>query len=319
MTRIVTLTMNPAVDVSTSVERVLPTAKLRCGPGRRDPGGGGVNVARVARELGAEALAIYPAGGLVGDALQQLVRAEGVMSRVVPIAGETREDFNVVETASGAQFRFILPGPRLHGREWLACLQALADAAADGDLICASGSLPPGAPDDFYARVAQLAAGRRIRLALDTSGAALKAALRERVFLLKPNLAELEALTGSPLPDEPAQLAACRDLIRRGSAEYVALTLGAQGAMLVSSHEAWRADAVHVRTATSVGAGDAFLAGLIWALAGGKPPEEALRWAVAAGSAALAAPGTELCRADDVRRLHADATARAIALDTAAG
>ena len=303
MTLIVTLTMNPAVDVSTSVDRVEPTTKLRCAAGRRDPGGGGINVARVVRELGADALAIYPAGGVVGDQLQQLVKAEGVRSRVVPILGDTREDFNVVDETTGEQFRFILPGPRLHGSEWMACLQALGELEARPDVVCASGSLPPGAPDDFYARVAQVAAERRVRFALDTSGPALKAALRERVSLLKPNLAELQELTGAALDDEPARLAGCRDLIGRTGAEMVALTLGAEGAFLVTADRAWRAKAVRIRPASSVGAGDSFLGGMIWAIASGKSPEDALRYAMAAGSAALTAPGTELCRADDVRRL----------------
>ncbi|MEI9965602.1 MAG: PfkB family carbohydrate kinase [Caulobacteraceae bacterium] len=161
MTHILTLTMNPAIDVSASVERVEPTRKLRCGGGRRDAGGGGVNVARVARRLGAEATAVYPAGGFVGQLLTELVQADDVVGLPVPVRQETREDFTALETSTGDQYRFVLPGPRLSGAEWMACLKAFAAIEKRPDLVVVSGSLPPGCPDDFYCRSARsCAAGR---------------------------------------------------------------------------------------------------------------------------------------------------------------
>src|SRR5512143_648241 len=123
---IATLTLNPAIDVSTSVERVEPVRKLRCRAGRRDPGGGGINVARVATRLGAEAVAIYPSAGLAGQLLHRLVDLEGVRSLAVPVTGEAREDFTVLDETSGEQYRFVLPGPHMHGSEWMACLKTLA-------------------------------------------------------------------------------------------------------------------------------------------------------------------------------------------------
>ena len=303
MTLIATLTLNPAIDVSTSTDRVEPSRKLRCAPGRRDPGGGGINVARVARRLGAEALAIYPAGGFTGRLLQQLVEQEEVRSVVVPAAGETREDFTVLEAASGEQYRFVLPGPHLHGVEWMACLRALADLRVKPDFVCASGSLPPGAPDDFYARVAEIVCTWGVRMALDCSGAPLKAALDERLFLIKPNLRELSELTGLPLEDDGARIRACRELIAARRIEAVALTLGAEGAMLVTRDGAWRAAGLPIEPVSTVGAGDSFLGAMVWALASNLTLAEAFPHAVAAGSAALLADGTELCRAEDVRRL----------------
>lgn len=299
---IVTLTANPSIDVSTSVERVEPVRKLRCSAGRRHAGGGGVNVARVARRLGASVRAVYPVGGPVGQLLRRLVDAEGLDSATVEIEGDTREDFTVVETRSGEEFRFVLPGPQLRESEWMGCLAALA-ALDPPDFVCASGSLPPGAPDDFYARAAAIAAGWKAPMALDASGQGLKAALAQPVHLIKPNLRELRDLTGAALEDRPAQVAACRDLLARSPLEVVALTLGSDGALLVTRDQVLRAASLPIVPASTVGAGDSFLGAMVWALASNLPLETAFRYGVAAGAGALRAPGTELCHADDVRRL----------------
>jgi 6-phosphofructokinase 2 len=303
MPLILTVTPNPAIDVSTSAARVEPVRKLRCSAGSRDPGGGGVNVARVVSRLGASALALYPSGGLAGQELQALVRDEGVESLVVPIRGETRENFTVFEETTGEDYRFVFPGPRLGEREWLACLKALAAVERKVDFICASGSLPPGAPPDFYARVAEIAEMRGARFVLDTSGAPLRAALRERVHLVKPNLGELRELVGGALDEERSLIAACRELMAGGRTEAVALTLGSDGAMLVTAEEAWRARPAPVRAASTVGAGDSFLGAMVWAMASGLDRVEAFRHGAAAGAAAVLVHGTELCKAADVRRL----------------
>ena len=303
MALILTLTPNPAIDVSTSVSRVEPVRKLRCGVPSRDPGGGGLNVARVASRLGATVVAIYPSGGFTGQELETLVRREGVESLVVPVSGETREDFTVLDETTHEEFRFVLPGPHLKDSEWMACLKALSRFERRPDLICASGSLPPGAPEDFYARVAEIAEMRGVRFVLDTSGPALKAALRERIHLIKPNLVELRDLVGGAVDNEKARIDACRTLISEGRTEMVALTLGADGALLVTASEAWRAQPLPIRPLSTVGAGDSFLGAMVWALAGGQGLEAAFRHAAAAGAAALLAHGTELSRAADVRRL----------------
>jgi 6-phosphofructokinase 2 len=308
MTRIVTLTMNPAIDVSTSVKRVEPWTKLRCGDGRRDPGGGGINVARVISQFGAEATAVYPVGGFVGQLLKALVDAEGVRSVVVPVQGETREDFTVLEDTTGQQYRFVLPGPRLAEAEWMDCLNALSGLHNPPDFVCASGSLPPGVPEDVFARVARIVGGWGVKFVLDTSGAALKSALRDRVYLIKPNLREMRELTGAALEDQASSITACRDLIQQGRVEVVALTLGEEGALLVTAQQAWRAGPLPIQPISTVGAGDSFLGVMIWALGSKMSLEESFRHAVAAGSASLLAPGTELCRPSDVRRLLSQVT-----------
>ncbi|HKH81105.1 MAG TPA: 1-phosphofructokinase family hexose kinase [Methylovirgula sp.] len=301
MAGIVTLTMNPAVDLSTSVDRVEPLRKLRCHTGRRDPGGGGINVARVIARFGADVTAVYPVGGALGQLLQRLVQDEGIKSLTIPVLGETREDITVSDAATGQQYRFVLPGPALDRAEWTECLNVFA--ALRPDFVCASGSLPPGVPDDFYARVAKIVAGWGAKFILDSSGAALNSALEERVYLIKPNLREMRELVGAALDEQGSRIDACRSLIARGAAEIVALTLGADGALLVTSDRAWQAQPLPVKPASTVGAGDSFLGAMVWALTSKMSLEESFRYAVAAGSAALLAPGTELCRPQDVRDL----------------
>jgi 6-phosphofructokinase 2 len=303
MAHILTITMNPSIDISTSVDRIAPSRKLRCGPERRDPGGGGLNVARVVDRLGSKATALYPVGGLSGESLRRLVDRENIHSLPIPIEEETREDFTVVETTSGDEYRFVAMGPRLLEAEWRACAKAVAEYAQPVDFLVASGSLPPGAPEDFYARVAKLARDKSTPFALDASGPALRAALEHGVDLFKPSLGELRELTGEALADPKSCIAACRTLVTTGKSKAVALTLGGQGAILATAEGVWRAWPLPIKAVSTVGAGDSFLAAMICALASGLAPSEAFRHGVAAGSAALLAPGTQLCRAEDMREL----------------
>jgi 6-phosphofructokinase 2 len=303
MTHLLTVTMNPSVDIWTTVDRVVPSRKMRCGPERRDPGGGGVNVARVATRLGHEATALFPAGGAIGQQFRALVEAEKLRAVAIAIEGETREDFTVVERAGGTEYRFVAQGPLLREREWRACLEAIEALPGRIDCIVASGSLPPGAPEDFYARVAALARGRGAPVAVDASGAALRAALDHGVDLIKPSLGEMRELSGRELADPAACVTVCRDFVQAGKARIVALTLGGQGALLGTVEGVWRAWPMPIKAESTVGAGDSFLAAMVCALGAGASSVEAFRAAMAAGSAALLASGTQLCRAEDVARL----------------
>lgn len=303
MPALLTLTPNPALDLFTSTARVQPTHKLRCGPPLMHPGGGGINVARVLARLGADVLAVYPAGGVAGRQLHALLQAEGVPDEMLPIAGETRVSFSAHEEASGLDFRFVLPGPTLAAREWQACLdRACTERPAAGWLV-ASGSLPPGVPEDFYARLATRLAAAGVKLVLDTSGVPLKLALQAGVYLVKPSLRELQELTGAALDTMEQRLAACRALVQRREAALVALSLGAEGALLVAAEGAWLAPALTVQVVSTIGAGDSFTAGMVFALARGDSLPDALRQAVAASAAALLSGGTALCRPEDVARL----------------
>lgn len=304
MSSIATLTINPAIDISTSTDRIVPIRKLRCTVMRRDAGGGGINVARVVRRLGSKVSAIYPVGGSTGQLLRRLVDAENVRSIAVKVAEETREDFTVLEEVSGSQYRFVLPGPLLAEREWRACLDALETIDELPPFIVASGSLPPGVPDDFYARVAQFAKAHGSKLILDTSGKPLAAALEVGVYLVKPNLREFQELANAPLADQGAWIGAGRNLIENRRAEVIALTLGRDGALLITRDAAIRASASNIQTVSAVGAGDSFVGGMVWSLAAGGNLIDSFRYGMAAGSAAVLNPGTELCHAPDVLRLY---------------
>ena len=301
--RVVTLTMNPALDLSTAVDEVVPFKKLRCGAMRRDPGGGGVNVARAIGRLGGDARAVYPVGGCVGEALAQLAAGEGLASRLIAIAGETREDFTVFEKTGGRQFRFVEQGPELSEKEWRACLDAFLDEAKGAAFAVVSGSLPPGVPQQFFTLVARGVKALGVPLALDTTGAGLKAALAEGVALVKPNQNEFAELVGLKPSGIEALAAAARDLARRADVGAIALTLAEHGAILATHDEALRAEAPKVEAVSTVGAGDSFLGAMIWSLIEGRARRQAFCTGVAAGSAALLSPGTDLAHPDAIRRL----------------
>jgi 6-phosphofructokinase 2 len=303
MGTIVTLTMNPALDIATSTDRVVPTHKLRCSPPRYDPGGGGINVARAVHALGGEALAIFPVGGPAGEMIHHLLDQEGVCHHPIAIGGFTRESLAVEDRQSGEQFRFILPGPVVSEADQERCLDQLSAVAAEADFIVASGSLPLGVREDFYARVAQLAQMLGKRFVLDTSGAALKQA-GHGIYLLKPSLRELQDLVGQEIGGPREQEKAAREVIEQGRSETVVLSLGAEGALLMAGQECERFAAVPVEARSTVGAGDSMLAGILLGLSREMPLREAVRFGLAAGAAALLGSGTELCRRSDVERLY---------------
>lgn len=307
MIEILTLTLNPAVDVATAVERVVDTHKLRCEAASRYPGGGGINAARVIQRLDgahADCLALYLAGGVAGDLLEQMLAAEGVTSRRLHIAGETRENFAVKERSTGREFRFVLPGPAVSAVEWASAQHFFEALMPAPRYLVLSGSLPPGLPPQAYAELARRANARGTRVVLDTSGTPLALALEAGVYLVKPSLGELAGIAGRPLADEAAQVAAARQIVADRRAEIVALTLGERGALLVSSDETIRVEALPVSVSSAIGAGDSFLAGLIVVLRRGEDLASAARLAQAAASATLLTTGTALCDAAEVRRLY---------------
>jgi 6-phosphofructokinase 2 len=299
MTDILTLTINPALDVLTSIEQVSDTHKMRCGPTLKHPGGGGVNVARVLHRLGSNCVALYLAGGVTGERHHKLMNTEKVRCHVMHIAEETRESFSVHETSSGNDFRFVLPGPNVSATEVEACFDYVAQHLPKQFLVI-SGGLAPGVADNFYARLATLAKAHGVRVVLDTNGPALTEALKVGVYLFKPSLRELRDLTGQALPDEASQLLAAQQLIQSGQAHIVALSLGADGAMVVSATEQWRARSIKVDVQTTIGAGDSFVGAMVWSLGRGERLVKAFQYGMASGAAALLAPGTSLSQASDV-------------------
>lgn len=300
--KFVTLTLNPAVDRSGTVRGLAPTEKLRCEDPRTDPGGGGINVARVLTRLGADVTAIFPTGGFTGGLLTSLLEKEKLVFEAIPVPGETRESFHLRDLLDGAQYRFVFPGPALNPADIEKCCGRAVALAGRGSWLIASGSLPPGASPDTYGALARAAAAGGARVALDCSGAGLLQALGPALEIAKLNEAELQSLSGATVRDRERCVAAARQLLASGL-KMVAVTRGARGALLVTAADAWEASAPPVRPASTVGAGDSFLAALVWSLDTGKTPAEALRVAVAAGAAALLAPGTGLAMPAEITHL----------------
>ncbi len=260
-------------------------------------------MSRVLRRFGCSAPAIFPAGGPNGQMLRTLLKQEDIVATCVPIVQDMRQDFTVTETRSSRQYRFVFPGSGLTHVEAGDLLQAIETIEPAPDFIVASGSLPPDTDVNFFADVARIAKARGARLVLDTSGPSLAAALERPVYLIKPNLHEFRDLIQSSLETETRQLDAARALLREKRVEMIALTLGARGALLVTHENAWRGSAPELEPVSSIGAGDSFLGGLVWRLSSGASNEDALRFALAAGSAALLSPGTGLCQPADIRKL----------------
>lgn len=303
MKSIVTLTLNPSIDASAFTDAVRPLRKIRTTDERYHAGGGGICVARAIHALGGNVCALYLGGGPTGQMLAELLGTAGINARHTQIVGNTRIAHTVFERASGQEFRFVPEGPEVTDLEWAGCLAALTDL--DFDYVVLSGSLPRGLPADAYHRAIDIAASKRARVMLDTSGSALRATLDKGVYLVKPSLGELEALIGRPLPDTEVQVRAARDLIEAGNAEIVALTCGRDGALVVSATAHLHLASPPVVAQSAVGAGDSFLAAFTLALVQGRSINAALAYGVAAGTAAVLSPGAELCRPEDVERLYA--------------
>ncbi len=304
MKSIVTVTLNPTIDKSASVSHVVPERKLRCKSPRYEPGGGGLNVSRAIRKLGGESKAVYLSGGLQGKRLQHLLDKEGLDHRPTEIEEWTRENLIVYEESTGQQYRFGMPGPNVSEKEWRGFLDELSALGNKPDYLVASGSLPRGIPEDFYARLARKCKKEDIRLILDTSGKALSLAVEEGVFLVKPNVDELKALAGrDDFEDESRLEEVARGLVRDGKNQVVATSLGAAGAMLVWDGKCERLRAPTVSIKSKVGAGDSMVAGIVLSLARGKSILESVWFGVAAGAAAVMTPGSELCRRHDAEQL----------------
>ncbi len=295
--------MNPAIDKSSSVDHVVSERKLRCKEPMFEPGGGGINVSRAVKKLGGASIALYPSGGPMGEIMEQLLDAEGVEQEIIKIENWTRENFLVYEETSGEQYRFGMPGAEMKKEEWENFLHKLENKDPVPDFIVVSGSLPPGVPADFYARTASIAKSRGSRLIVDTSGDALRAAADEGAFLIKPNMREFRTLTHQDIEDEAAMESAARDLIEKGKVERLVISLGAGGAMMITSEGSKFVRAPTVPIKSKVGAGDSMVAGIILALAREMSLKEALNFGVAAGAAAVMTPGSELCRRSDTERI----------------
>ncbi len=303
---ILTVTVNPALDLSARVDAMMPGPKLRLSAPLVEPGGGGVNVARAILELGGQVTAWVALGGASGAQHRALMEAQGLDLRVFDTPGDTRATWAIMD-AEGQQFRLQLPGPDWTDAQGRAALDDIC-AMAQG-LVVLSGSQPPG----LAARFAQDLA-RRLgpgRLVVDISGAALRQLIDHpdpaaRPLLLRLDQAEAEHVAGHALPQLDDTHTLAQGLVARGVAEHVCLARGAKGAVLAGPGGTWDCRPPLVPVVSKIGAGDSFTGAFTLALARGQPASEALRAGTAAAAGAVMTEGSALCRAADVARIAPD-------------
>ena len=304
MEKVLTLTLNPAIDKSTNIPALLPEKKLRCTQPTFEPGGGGVNVSRVLKNFDYSSTAMFMAGGHTGKFFEKLVEKEGIETIVVPFDGFTRENLIVHDQSTDLQYRFGMPGPTIQESEWRACLKKLKEAEGFTYFVI-SGSNPSGVSLDFYSEAAEIVKEKKGKLIIDTSGDALKHALSTGIFLAKPNIGELSSLSGVKELDAGNVADAARKIIDTGHCEVLVVSMGPAGAILVTANEYFHEAAPAIKIKSTVGAGDSMVAGILIALQKKLSWRDVLRYGVAAGTAATMTAGTKLCTRENVEKVRA--------------
>jgi len=295
MPQIVTVTLNPALDVSAATPSVVPDHKLRCSNLRQEPGGGGVNVARVAQRFGLSPQAILTSGGHTGAALLAILEHEPLKTMAIPVEGDTRQSFTVTEGSTAKHYRFVLPGPTITSAT-LAEVRAKVESLPTVTVVVVSGSVPDGLePGAFAALISDLAQDGR-KVIVDTSGMALAEALTTEATLVKPSARELSGIVNEDLLMEGEILHHAQAVLRDSSVGALLVSIGAGGAFLVERHQPpTRFRAPTVRVQSTVGAGDSLVAGVATGIVQGQPLRDAVTLGIAAGTAAVMTPGSELC------------------------
>ncbi|MDO9374506.1 MAG: 1-phosphofructokinase family hexose kinase [Ferruginibacter sp.] len=304
---ILTVTLNPAIDKSTVADVLKPESKLRCADVLNEPGGGGINVSKALKKLGIPSVALFPAGGHNGEMLKGLLTAEDIAFQSVNSSVETRENWVVLEAETNNQYRFTFPGRAFEEQVVRDLIESIRSFSPG--FVVASGSLPPGLPDHFYGLIVKTSMSVGAKCIVDTSGPALQALQGKNVFMIKPNINELckmlsiETLAANEVPD------AAQQAVRDGFAEVIVVSMGPDGAWMVTEEKRYFAAAPQVEKRSTVGAGDSMLAGISYMLQQKQPLKQALNFGVACGSAATMNDGTQLFNLEDAQRLYAEINA----------
>jgi 6-phosphofructokinase 2 len=315
MPAILTVTLNPTVDLSTSAPEVVPGLKLRCTAPQVDPGGGGINVSRAIKLLGGRSTALVAIGGASGARLLELLTQEGIATIGFQGPGETRLSLSVTDAGTMDQYRFVLPGPDWSEKDVDRAIDTLDQATGSDTLVVLSGSQPPGVAKNFPAILAEHVSERAARLIVDTSGPALVnlvEAPHAAIHVLRMDGEEAEELAGRPLPrpEDSADFAA--GLVSQGVASIVIVARGADGSVLAAEAGRWHAVGAPVKVVSKVGAGDSFVGAFTLALSRGEPLPDCLRFGVAAASSAVTTEATRLCDRKMTEALMAECRVRAV-------
>lgn len=298
---IVTLTVNPSIDKSTSFSGLEPEEKIRCKKANYDSGGGGINVSKAIHRLEGESLCVFTSGGIRGSFLKSLIEEEGLKVKTIDVEGWTRESFVAVDEETNNQYRFGFPGNALTALEAQKILDTVNELKPDYLVI--SGSLSLGLEVDYYGKIAKQAKAAGIKVVADTSGEPLKHVLDAGVYLIKPNIEELAKLVGVEELAYDQVNDAAQQIINSGGAEVVVVSLGPDGAMIATKDYFQHVRVPKIDKKTTVGAGDSMVGGMVWALSKGDSIENVIKWGVACGSAATMNEGTQLFKLDDAKDL----------------
>jgi 6-phosphofructokinase 2 len=298
---IVTLTVNPALDKSAHFKGLVPEQKIRCDAPRFDAGGGGINASKAIARLDGESFCVFTSGGPIGSMLEDLVKKESIAVQPIKTNNWTRESFVAVDDNTNSQYRFGFPGSEISEQEKNNIFQTIQELKPK--FLVLSGSLNEGLPTNFYQQIADLAKKSGSKVIVDTSGEALQKVLETGVYLIKPNVGELAKLIGVERLEMDEVVHAAQQLIEKGSAEIVVVSLGPQGAVLVTATQTEFVPAPNVVKKSTVGAGDSMVGAMVWALSQNKSLKEVVQWGVACGSAATMNEGTQLFKLEDAKRL----------------
>ncbi|NCU02345.1 MAG: 1-phosphofructokinase family hexose kinase [Chitinophagaceae bacterium] len=298
---ILTVTLNPCIDKSSQAEKLKPESKLRCTEVVNEPGGGGINVSKALKRLKTASVALFPAGGHNGDMLCSLLREEELEFHAVDTKVETRENWIILETSTVNQYRFTFPGREVQEDTIKILIDQIRNFTPS--YVIASGSLPPGLPDYFYGLIVKNAKAVGAKCIVDTSGPALQALQGKGAYLIKPNIGELCKMLNVDWLDKDEVPDAAQQAIRDGFAELIAVSMGPDGAWIISSHEKHFAAAPKVEKRSTVGAGDSMVAGMTYMLQQNRSLKEVIAFGVSCGSAATMNEGTQLFKKEDAERL----------------
>jgi 6-phosphofructokinase 2 len=300
--KILTLTVNPALDKSAHFSGLVPEQKISCEAPLYDAGGGGINVSKAISRLRGTSLAIIASGGPSGEKIKEILNKELIAFHSIETKNWTRESFVAVDDNTNSQYRFNFPGTLVTNAEKNNIIHAFDEI--ESEFIVVSGSLREGLPVDFYQEIAKIAKKSNSKVIVDTSGEALKKVLETGVYLIKPNVGELAKLIGVERLEMEEVNDAAKQIIAKGGAQIVVVSLGPQGAVLVTKDSYDYVPAPNVAKKSTVGAGDSMVGGMVWALSQNKNLKEVIRWGVACGSAATMNEGTQLFKVEDAKRLY---------------
>jgi 6-phosphofructokinase 2 len=299
---IITVTFSPCIDKSVSIKKMIPESKLKCFDIESYPGGGGINVARVLTRFECDVTAFFPVHRNKISIFESSLNDEKVHYATIPTDHETRENIEVLDLSSNKQYRLVMPNNELSEEEWKICLLKIKQFKKI-DILVISGSMPLNCPATIFQELSKIAIAKKAKLIIDTSGKALKNAITEPIFLIKPNLEEFGVLIGKDNLTKSNLRNNAKKFMSEHKCENLVVSLGSKGAMLFNKSVVFDSKPPKVKIKSTVGAGDSMLAGIVYGLDNDLNLKECLNLGVALGTATTMKQGTELCSKEDVDML----------------